>query len=261
MKALNDWSRILNIFSRKTVSSTLPYIDYTTHLSVPRMSRYYDIASEDAEKAVKYYRLNVELAQTFLPLLHLFEVSLRNVVYEAVAIELGDNDWILNATDVGGAFRGKAYKVQIGGQLKENKIVSDTKTIKRRLTNAGKTVTAGRVVSETTLGFWVDLFHSRYSPLLNNCPLNALPNRVAFYNLNVAFQELASIQAYRNRISHHDNLFILVNTAGLNTLSLAMPTNVRISIRKIMKFINPNLGKLLNEYDKTQATLMRIRKV
>lgn len=76
-----------------------------------------------------------------------------------------------------------------------------------KITDSGKPETPGRVISELSFGFWVNMLLSKYDPVLwaplhlsfPDLPLDV--DRAGFH------ARLLQVQSLRNRIGHHEPIF------------------------------------------------------
>jgi hypothetical protein len=73
----------------------MKFTELERHLSIPRINRYLTLCGNKT-KAAKLYKGNLAIAQAFHPILGVFEVVLRNHLYNAVANYFRDIDWIIN---------------------------------------------------------------------------------------------------------------------------------------------------------------------
>ena len=72
------------------------FANLETHLSTPRLSRYLLATNGNKKKVIKAYKLNLELAQAFHPLLGFLEVVLRNNINNELSKFWSDSNWIIN---------------------------------------------------------------------------------------------------------------------------------------------------------------------
>ena len=96
------------------------------------------------EEIINNYLNNIEICRSFYPLLHFFEVSLRNAIDKALSDYVNGKEWL----DI---------------------LPLDTKSV-QKINDAKKTiklhkhiVTHDRIVAELSLGFWTSLFSKKFS--------------------------------------------------------------------------------------------------
>ena len=66
------------------------------YFSIARMDRYMMAVGHSTTKAVRLYKANLKVAQSFHPLLSVVEVILRNRLNEVLTAAFTDPDWIIN---------------------------------------------------------------------------------------------------------------------------------------------------------------------
>lgn len=65
----------------------------TKYLSTPRLAPYFKACGGHVEKGLELYQLNMRLGASFLPLLSVLEVALRNGIDEKLSRYFNNNDW------------------------------------------------------------------------------------------------------------------------------------------------------------------------
>lgn len=108
------------------------------------MKKYFHRYPNDEKKAIKHYELNIEISESFYPVLSMFEVALRNSLNRELTKYFESEDWYLKVESVPGL-----------RNLKNN-----LNPAKRHITRRNENITAHKVVAELTLGFWVRLFNA-----------------------------------------------------------------------------------------------------
>lgn len=223
------------------------FADIERHISQPRINRYLSICGNET-RAVRLYKANIRLSQTFHPLLSIIEVVLRNSINEAIAAYFGDADWIINQTP--GFMTSPSLR---RGKFFLKKQVE--KTI-GKLTDNGLAVTSGKVISEQVFGFWTDLFEPHHYGLVGRSPINAFSNLPATENRTTIAAKLTEIRKFRNRINHNEPIVLHRNAIDFTTA-----TNVYASIIEVFGWIDPQLIRWIHELDKVSPTLVRCRRV
>ena len=66
------------------------------YLSSSRIDRYQIATGNSLTKAVKLYKANLKIAQSFHPILGILEVTLRNRINTILSGYFADPDWIIN---------------------------------------------------------------------------------------------------------------------------------------------------------------------
>lgn len=66
------------------------------HLSSARINRYLIATGNNNSKAIKLYKHNLKISQSFLPILSILEVVIRNKTNTILTSYFTDSDWIIN---------------------------------------------------------------------------------------------------------------------------------------------------------------------
>lgn len=177
------------------------------NISIDRLSSYKYDDKDNIDMVLARYIYNVQISESFYPVLAALEISLRNRLYNAVA-ELKGKDWLLE-------------------EVNDQDILSDNERsilleAYKKLNNKHKLLTNGAIIAELTFGFWINLCKKSYK--------NSLWDKQGFFNsvfpdfdyyftsptwdkTKVIFPELKEILRLRNRIFHHE--IIINNKNGI----------------------------------------------
>lgn len=151
-------------------------------ISDERFTTYLELAGNDRRRALQLYTYNAALGSAFHGPLQALEVTLRNVVHDAITEERG-TFWFEDP------------------QLDEPQ--RDAVTVAKQELHWEKgPQTPGRIVAALNLGFWVALFAKRYEellwrPTLHHC-FDPTPARRRLHN------QLNRLRRFRNRVAHHE---------------------------------------------------------
>lgn len=196
-------------------------------------------------QALAAYHWNKALSGALLPVLQCLEVTLRNAIDQAIqnnpppgsnGLYDANRNWIFSLPEYKGrsSLRNNLrYKrvpnprpnqqVDANGYLLDNygnRVIQkrvweedQVRNAKRRISNAGKTVNANRVISGLDFGFWTNLLSDKYEDSNSNSLLwpNLLP--IVFPNapLGATRQDVedqfTKIRELRNRLSHHEAIW------------------------------------------------------
>lgn len=146
------------------------------------------------------YQWNIELSAAMLPALHYLEIVLRNKIDALIKALYGD-DWLITSPS------------ELIFSEPSRKAIE---AVKEHLAKQKKNYTHQDVLVQLSFGFWTDIFHKRYSPVLWNKSLpgtrpkrwvmgellGAKGNPRAF--LHMVSEHLRHIKTIRNRIAHHE---------------------------------------------------------
>jgi Abi-like protein len=191
----------------------MKYKDFEYYLSPERMSRFYNACGYDKVKAKKLYRINLKLSKSFLPLLSLFEVGLRNAIHRELSLHFADPDWIIHQQS------GFMISPSLGGKMVNGKIIperyllNEVRKAQDKLRRSSANLTSARLIAEQNFGFWTAMFDKKYFHTLNRIPLNAFKAIPIGISETEIFPKLRLIRNFRNRISHHEP--ICFNTNGI----------------------------------------------
>lgn len=182
------------------------------NISVDRLSSYKfnDNDNDNSDLILRRYIYNIQIAESFYPLLAALEISLRNRLYMAI-INLKGENWLLNEITSSNMLL-----------VNERKILLDVyNKIKRKYTNISET----SIIAELTFGFWINLCKKAYK--------NTLWDKQGFFDkifpdfdkhfnsptwdkTKVVFPILKEILRLRNRIFHHE--IIINNKNGIENM-------------------------------------------
>lgn len=206
-------------------------------VSAPRLQRYRDAATSDLE-AVTLYCWNIRLAEALMPSLAMLEVALRNAVHNTLTTDIGNEFW---------------FKSVLQKRMYDNLI-----DLIARITNRqGQPPTAGKIVSETTFGFWQKIFAKSYNSLWWS-QSNPLIATVIPHHPNIARdtraqfeQRLEYFVALRNRVMHQEAVF--QGVAALNRPILPINT-LHTQLFETIGWINSDATLLASCLDRFDGT-------
>ena len=168
------------------------YAQLELSISKSRLCEYGKILKTDKTKTIfTYYILNSELSKSlYIPLQNL-EVSLRNSIHNILSYHYHTQEWydVLN--------------------FLEPKELNKIKEAKQKLSRAKKDITADRVISELSFGFWTMLFSRSYDQKIWSKHIKDifpnLPKKLS--NRKHVSQKINNIRYLRNRIFHFEPIF------------------------------------------------------
>ncbi len=187
-------------------------------------------------RAKKLYGANLRLAQAFYPVLNLFEVILRNRMNEQLSHHFRNPDWILHEKT---RFMSDQSLARSQYYLKNCVVKAENK-----IRNSGGRVTAGKVISEQTLGFWTSLFDVHHFRLIGGCALNSFPSKPTSENRRSIFLALQKIKEFRNRVYHNEPICFSANRIDLHAAVAA-----KKAIYDLIIWIDPVLTNYLKSFD------------
>lgn len=217
------------------------------HLSIPRINRYLQICTRKT-RAIKLYRGNLRLAQSFHPLLGVLEVILRNQVDRAIANHFSDDDWILNQRT------GFMSSPTLAGT--QNYLRGQVNSTKRKIIRRGASVTSPRIIAEQTFGFWTDLFEPHHFKLIGGSPMRAFRNLPKGHKRTTVLVELTKIRRFRNRINHNEPILLRANS-----IDFSEAIDVYNSIIDVLIWLDPNLISRVKTIDSAPRTLSYCQRI
>jgi len=177
------------------------------NISVDRLSSYKFDENDSIDLILSRYIYNVQISESFYPVLSALEISLRNRLYNAISKLKGDN-WLLNEINQQNIL-----------SMNERNILLESFN---KLNCKHNSVSKGALIAELTFGFWVNLCKKSYK--------NSLWDKQGFFDsvfpdfdkyftsptwdkTKVIFPLLKDILRLRNRIFHHE--IIINNKNGI----------------------------------------------
>lgn len=193
-------------------NETMKFLDkdiskITENISTDRLSSYKYDNNDSINLILSRYIYNVQISESFYPVIAALEVALRNRLYNAIAA-LKDGNWILE----------EIKQQNILSENERNILLEAYSKLKRK----HNTPSTGAIIAELTFGFWINLCKKSYKNSLwdkQDFFSNVFPNFDSYFNsptwdkTKVIFPELKEILRLRNRIFHHE--IIINNKNGI----------------------------------------------
>lgn len=179
----------------------------TVNISIDRLSSYKYDNNDSMDLILSRYIYNVQISESFYPVIAALEVALRNRLYNAVAKLKGQN-WLLE----------EIKQQAILSENERNILLEAYNKLKRKHSNP----LSGAIIAELTFGFWVNLCKKSYKNSLwdkQDFFSNVFPDFNNYFisptwdKTKVMFPELKEILRLRNRIFHHE--IIINNKNGI----------------------------------------------
>ena len=155
------------------------------------MRPYYDRYPGNEKKALQHYRQNIQLAESLLPSLSIYEVALRNSLIRELERMTGQKDWYVYFSTV--------------SSLKD--LDSQVDLAKQHILKRGEIVTPDKINGELTMGFWVLLFNAKYERYLWKDLRKAFPYMPkSKRQRKYVSAPLNEIRDLRNRVFHNESI-------------------------------------------------------
>lgn len=133
-------------FFIKTKKIEVRFVDFSTTMSRPRMSRYLAACGGNTRKAMTLYHLNLRLSQELFTVISCFEVALRNRICRHYTAIYGD-DWLRNFAQPGGVF--DTARCSITRRIINEAVINLL---------ANRRYSHDKLMAEMEFGFWRYLF-------------------------------------------------------------------------------------------------------
>lgn len=226
----------------------MDYSKFEEALSVPRLSKYLTTCEGNKKKAMKLYRLNVCLSQSFYSILGLFEIAFRNAIDNHYKRTLSDNEWLINSTSPAGIFSDPIFS---RGHFETRRKI---KSARRELL---KPYTHDRLVAALSFGFWVKLFDKIQFRVGGKTLHQIFVNRPTGTNQKTIYKSLCKLRDFRNQIAHHEP--ICFNERHEKDLSYA---NEHYELLfKITHWLGYNPKKLFNRLNDVSKIFRKINRI
>ncbi len=198
------------------------------YLSQPRLDQFLIATGNSKSKAQKLYRINLRVAQSFYPVINLFEIFFRNIVNYQVSSHFANPNWII--TEKNGFMNDPS--LSLSRFFLRNSVNKAERTIRRK----GGTVTPGKVIAEQSLGYWTSLFDTHHYRLIGGVVIHCFPHKPAQINRNLLNQKLNNVREFRNRIYHNEPICF-----NGNTVDFTEATNIKHEIYELLGWIDADL--------------------
>ena len=216
----------------------MKYNDFISLLSEARMSKYSSVAHGDKVKTVQLYHHNLKLSQRLFGVIGMFEVMLRNAIYNHYRHSFGDAEWITMQAAEGKLLEHEAEEVmRVKNDFERKGIYSPDK-----------------MVASFSFGFWTYLFTRRNYKVGGKTLLQIFPNRCKGLKQTDVYNDLTQIREFRNRIAHHEP--ICFNTA--RKLDTAYAQRLYILIRTYIEYMGYDADKVLKIVEKPDSVLREL---
>lgn len=207
------------------------------YLSESRLNRFLVASGNSKIKAQKMYDANLRLAQSFYPILNLFEIFFRNSCNYQVSSHFQNSDWIIAEKN------GFMSNTSLTGSkfFLKNSILNAEKTIKRK----GGLVTSGKVIAEQSLGFWTSLFDTHHYRLIGGIVIHVFRQKPAEINRYILSQKLNKVREFRNRVYHNEPICF-----NDNDFDFTYAESIKDEIYELLSWIDSDLSNYVIAFDK-----------
>ena len=212
------------------------------YVSSQRMNRFLIATGNSKVKAQKLYRINLRVAQSFYPILNLFEIFLRNSINYQISSYFTNPNWIITEKN---GFMNHGSLTASRFFLK-NSILKSERTIRRK----GGAITSGKVIAEQSFGFWLSLFDTHHYRLIGGVVIHCFPNKPSHVNRNILNQKLNRIREFRNRVYHNEP--VCFNNLNIDFLEAI---GIKQEIYELLEWINYDLTDYVDYFDNVDSKI------
>lgn len=226
----------------------MEYSKLEYYISEPRLHRFLRATGNSQAKAQKLYKVNLRVSQAFYPILHLFEIFLRNTINYHVSSHFTNPNWIITEKN---GFMSHTSLAPSRFFLKKS-IQKAENTITRK----GSKVTSGKIIAEQSFGFWTSLFDTHHYRLIGGSPIHCFPNKPSNANRKIINQKLNRIREFRNRIYHNEPI-CFKNTC----IDFTEAQDIKTEIYEILEWIDTDLTEYVEYFDGIQTKINSARTI
>ena len=206
------------------------------YLSQPRLNRFLLASGNSKTKAQKLYRANLRVAQSFYPILNLFEIFLRNICNYQVSEHFANSNWII--TEKYGFMND--HSLNASRFFLKNSVLNAERTIRRK----GGLVTAGKVVAEQSFGFWTSLSDAHHYRLIGGIVIHSFSKKPSEINRSAISLKLNRIREFRNRVYHNEPICF-----NGNRIDFTYAENIKNEIYEMLNWIDADLRDYVEYFD------------
>nr|WP_277601109.1 Abi family protein [Pseudoflavitalea rhizosphaerae] len=209
------------------------------------MDKFLSAVMNSELNAKKLYHINLNVSRSFYPILHMFEIALRNAMYERLAIHFSNPHWIVHEKN--GFMSDRSLAVS-GFHMKHS--VREAEEIVK---NKYGSVSATRVMANQHFGFWTRLFDLAHYRLIGGSIIHCFPNRPPFANRRDIASKLNRIRSFRNRIYHNEPICF----SGY-CLNFDLATTTQKEIYEVLQWMDQDLAVYVRHFDDIEEELARL---
>jgi hypothetical protein len=206
------------------------------YISQSRLNRFLTASCNSKIKAQELYRKNLKVAQSFYPILNIFEVSFRNVCNYQISSRFANPNWIITEKN---GFMSSQSLSRSKFYLKNSVKNAESNIIKK-----GGTITAGKVLAEQSFGFWTSFFEKHHYMLIGGIVIHCFPNKPRNVNRSILSQKLDRIKDFRNRIYHNEPICF-----NGNKIDFSYANQIKTELYELLEWIDSDLSNYAKTFD------------
>lgn len=216
----------------------MKYNEFINLLSEARMSKYKNVSGGNKVRTIQLYHHNLKLSQRMFGVIGMFEVILRNAIYNHYKAKYSDAEWIVEQASV--------------NKLLEHE-VSEIYRVKNDFMRKG-VYSPDKMVASFSFGFWTYFFTRRNYKVGGKTLLQIFPNRRKGLRQIDVYNDLTLIRELRNRIAHHEPICFDSN----RSLSTEYVRRLYSLTRTYIEYMGYDPDKVLKIVEKPDGVLRDI---
>lgn len=175
------------------------YLEY--YVSQPRLNRYLVACGNSKVKAQKLYSANLRLSQAVYPVINIFEVALRNMVHYNLSGYFNNPNWIVAEKN--------GFMSDPSLQRSRYYLKNQVQKAETQLRRSSSSITAGKIIAEQSIGFWISLFEPHHYRLIGGSVIHCFPQKPPYANRSLLHSKMQVVREFRNRIYHNEPVCFL----------------------------------------------------
>ena len=216
----------------------MKYNEFINLLSEARMSKYKNVSGGNKVRTIQLYHHNLKLSQRMFGVIGMFEVILRNAIYNHYKEKFSDAEWIVEQASADKLLEHEA-----------NEIIRVKNDFIRR-----GVYSPDKMVASFSFGFWTYFFTRRNYKVGGKTLLQIFPNRRKGLRQIDVYNDLTLIRELRNRIAHHEPICFDSN----RSLSTDYVRRLYSLTRTYIEYMGYDADKVLKIVEKPDAVLRDI---
>lgn len=214
-------------------------------MSRPRLDKFRLAVGNSPEKAEQLYHINLRVSRSFYPILHMFEIALRNAINEKLGAHFSNPHWIVQEK---GRFMSHTSLSASGFYLKRS--VEEAESY---VASKYGSVSPARIISCQPFGFWTRLFDRLHYGLLTGSVIRCFPARPREVNRRVISSMLNRIRGFRNRVYHNEPICF----SGCQ-ISFDAAHTIQHEIYTMLKWMDEDLALYIKHFDDIETESAKI---
>ncbi len=221
------------------------------HFSHHRIDRYLIATSNNNRRAIRLYKHNLKISQSFYPILSVLEIILRNKLNEKLSTHFSDPNWIINQKRGFMIDPALSYNHPRTGRRVNNHFIKESvEKSENKLNRAGIPLSPGKIIADQSFSFWTELFELTYYRILLGRPIQIFQHLPSTTSRVDILNRLTKIRKFRNRISHYEPICF-----NGNTIDFTEAINVYNTIIELLNWIDPELVKFIKDLDQVNKKI------